>query len=89
MRIMLNISIFFIITLSAFSVIYIKHQNRIMNIEIESIEKKKSVEINKYKELLNTKATFLDKELVGKSFKENLGMDVPSRNKIIYLNLAE
>ncbi len=89
MRIMLNISIFFIITLSAFSVIYIKHQNRIMNIEIESIEKKKSVEINKYKELLNTKATLLDKELVGKSFKENLGMDVPSRNKIIYLNLAE
>ena len=89
MRIMLNLSIFFIITLSAFSVIYIKHQNRIMNIEIESIEKKKSVEINKYKELLNTKATLLDKELVGKSFKENLGMDVPSRNKIIYLNLAE
>mgnify|MGYP001475068250 CR=1 FL=1 len=89
MRIMLNISIFFIITLSAFSVIYIKHQNRIMNIEIESIEKKKSVEVNKYKELLNAKATLLDKELVGKSFKENLGMDVPSRNKIIYLNLAE
>jgi len=86
---MLNISIFFIITLSAFSVIYIKHQNRIMNIEIESIEKKKSVEVNKYKELLNAKATLLDKELVGKSFKENLGMDVPSRNKIIYLNLAE
>jgi|TARA_B100001750_G_C15512572_1_gene604681 hypothetical protein len=60
-----------------------------MNIEIESIEKKKSVEVNKYKELLNAKATLLDKELVGKSFKENLGMDVPSRNKIIYLNLAE
>ncbi len=60
-----------------------------MNIEIGSIEKDLSKEINMYKELLNTKATLLDRELMKKSFKENLGMIVPPRNKIIYLNLAE
>ncbi|MEC9205656.1 MAG: cell division protein FtsL [Pseudomonadota bacterium] len=89
MKILINVSIFFIITFSAFAVIFIKHQNRIMNIEIENIGKTLSIEINKHKELLNARAILLDRELVKKSFKENLGMIVPPRNKIIYLDLAE
>tara|TARA_Y100001949_G_C15982634_1_gene329052 strand:+ start:1521 stop:1790 length:270 start_codon:yes stop_codon:yes gene_type:complete len=89
MRLILNITIFFAIAFSAFLVIYIKHQNRIMNIKVESIEKDLSIEINQYKELLNTKTTLLEKELMRKGFKESLGMDIPSKNRIIYLDLVE
>ena len=38
MRIMFNLFILSIITMSAFSVIYIKHKNRFMNIDIEGHE---------------------------------------------------
>lgn len=89
MRIMLNIGIFITIAFFAFSVIYIKHQNRIMNIEIESTEKDLSVKKNEYKKLLNIKTTLLEKELIRKGFRESLGMDVPSKDKVIYLDLAK
>ena len=39
MRIMFNLFILFIITISAFTVVHLKHKNRTMNINIEDIEK--------------------------------------------------
>ena len=89
MRIIVNITIFFVIAFSSFLVIYVKHQNRIMNIQIESVEKQLSIKINQYKELLNVKTTLLEKELMKEGFKKSLGMDIPSKNRIIYLDLAE
>ncbi|MEC7832364.1 MAG: cell division protein FtsL [Pseudomonadota bacterium] len=89
MRIIVNITILFVIAFSSFLVIYVKHQNRIMNIQIESVEKQLSIKINQYKELLNVKTTLLEKELMKEGFKKSLGMDIPSKNRIIYLDLAE
>ena len=89
MRIIVNITILFVIAFSSFLVIYVKHQNRIMNIQIESVEKQLSIKINQYKELLNVKTTLLEKELMKEGFKKSLGMDIPSKNRIIYLELAE
>ena len=60
-----------------------------MNIEIESTEKDLSVKKNEYKKLLNIKTTLLEKELIRKGFRESLGMDVPSKDKVIYLDLAK
>ena len=89
MRIIVNITILFVIAFSSFLVIYVKHQNRIMNIQIESVEKQLSIKINQYKELLNVRTTLLEKELMKEGFKKSLGMDIPSKNRIIYLDLAE
>ncbi|MED5275101.1 MAG: hypothetical protein VYE60_03525 [Pseudomonadota bacterium] len=89
MRIIVNITILFVIAFSSFLFIYVKHKNRIMNIQIESVEKQLSIKINQYKELLNVKTTLLEKELMKEGFKKSLGMDIPSKNRIIYLDLAE
>ena len=89
MKIILNISIFFVIAFSSILVIYTKHQNRIMNIQIESVEKELSIKVNQYKELLNIKTNLLEKELMREGFKKSLGMDIPSKDRIIYLDLAE
>ena len=51
MRIMYNLIILLMISLSAFAVIYIKHKNRIMNINIEKAEKNLSIELNQHMKL--------------------------------------
>ncbi|MFL2559918.1 MAG: hypothetical protein ACJ0QT_02055 [Gammaproteobacteria bacterium] len=77
------------ISLSAFAVIYIKHKNRIMNIDIEKTEENLSIELNKHKKLLDMKSKLLEKKLVTQNIEESLGMEIPSKKKIIYLNLVE
>ena len=89
MRIMYNLIILLMISLSAFAVIYIKHKNRIMNIDIEKTEENLSIELNKHKKLLDMKSKLLEKKLVTQNIKESLGMEIPSKKKIIYLNLVE
>ena len=89
MRIMYNLIILLMISLSAFAVIYIKHKNRIMNIDIEKTEKNLSIELNQHKKLLDIKRKLLEKKLVTQNIKESLGMEIPSKKKIIYLNLVE
>ena len=51
MRIMINLIILSFITISAFTVIYVKHKNRLINIDIERSEKKLSNELNEHKRL--------------------------------------
>ena len=89
MRIMTNLLILFIITISAFTVIYVKHKNRLMNIQIEKSEKELSLQLNQHKKLLDTKAQLIDEKLTDTDIKKSLGMEIPSKKKIIYLDLVE
>ena len=74
MRIMINIFIIILIALSAFSVVYIKHLNRVATIELEESEKLLAEQLNNHKKLL-------DKNIVN-----SLDMQIPSKDRIIYLN---
>ena len=72
-----------------FFVVYIKHVNRIMNIEIEAIDKKISTEINDYKTLLDKKTKILNKVLLEERITKDLNMVLPSKDRMIYLNSIE
>ena len=87
MKISINLFIMLVLSLSAFSVIYLKYQNRLMNIGLEKKEKSLSVKLNQHKKLLDIKSNY-EKKLSYKSYKETVGMDILSKNKIIYLNLT-
>ena len=69
--------------------IYVKHKNRIFNIDIERTEKQLSYELNKHKKLLDIKAQLIDKKLSNSNIKRILGMEIPDKNKIIYIDLVE
>jgi len=85
---MFNLFILFIITMSAFTVVHLKHKNRTMNIHIENIEQELSFELNEHKRLLDTKAKLINQKL-DTDIKKSLGMEIPSKKKIIYLDLVE
>ena len=89
MRIMINLIILSFITISAFTVIYVKHKNRLINIDIENLEKKLSNELNEHKKLLEIKAQLIDKKLTDSNIKRILGMEIPDKNKVIYIDLVE
>ena len=89
MRIMTNLLILFIITISAFTLIYVKHKNRLMNIQIEKSEKELSRQLNQHKKLLDTKAQLIDEKLTDANIKRILGMKIPNKNKVIYIDLVE
>jgi cell division protein FtsL len=86
---MFNIVFLSIITVSAFAVIYVKHKNRIMNISIERSEQNLSNQLNEHKKLLDIKAQLIDKNLTDVNIKRILGMEIPNKNKIIYIDLVE
>ena len=86
---MINLIILSFITISAFTVIYVKHKNRLVNIDIEKSEKKLSNELNEHKRLLDIKAQLIDKKLTNSNIKRILGMEIPDKNKIIYIDLVE
>ena len=89
MKITLNLFIIFVIAASAFMVVYIKHLNRLMNIEIETTDKKLTQEINDYKNLLDKKIKILNKVLLEEKITKDLNMVLPSKERIIYLNSIE
>ena len=89
MSIMINLIILSFITISAFTVIYVKHKNRLINIDIERSEKKLSNELNEHKRLLDIKAQLIDKKLTDSNIKRILGMEIPDKNKVIYIDLVE
>jgi cell division protein FtsL len=86
---MTNLLILFIITISAFTVIYVKHKNRLMNIQIEKSEKELSRQLNQHKKLLDKKAKLIDEKLTDTNIKRILGMKIPNKNKVIYIDLVE
>tara|TARA_Y100000768_G_scaffold385517_1_gene371797 strand:+ start:1864 stop:2133 length:270 start_codon:yes stop_codon:yes gene_type:complete len=89
MKISLNLFIIFVIAASAFMVVYIKHLNRLMNIEIETTDKKITLEINDYKNLLDKKTKILNKVLLEEKITKDLNMVLPNKERIIYLNSIE
>ena len=89
MKITLNLFIIFVIAASAFMVVYIKHLNRLMNIEIETTDKKLTQEINDYKNLLDKQTKILNKVLLEEKITKDLNMVLPSKERIIYLNSIE
>jgi cell division protein FtsL len=86
---MTNLLILFIITISAFTVIYVKHKNRLMNIQIEKSEKELSLQLNQHKKLLDIKAQLIDEKLTDTDIRRILGMKIPNKNKVIYIDLVE
>ena len=86
---MINLIILSFITISAFTVIYVKHKNRLINIDIENLEKKLSNELNEHKKLLDIKAQLIDKKLTDSNIKRILGMEIPDKNKVIHIDLVE
>ena len=60
-----------------------------MNINIEKTEKKLAFELNEHKRLLDIKAKLINQKLVNIDIEQSLGMEIPSKKKIIYLDLVE
>ena len=69
--------------------IYVKHKNRLMNIQIEKSEKELSLQLNQHKKLLDKKAQLIDKKLTDTDIKRILGMKIPNKNNVIYIDLVE
>ena len=88
MKIIFNIT--FILTLSflALSVVFIKHQNRIMQIQLEDVEKQLSLHLSEHMNILNT-LTKIENKIYKKGFEESIGMKIPTSKNTIYLNLLK
>ena len=76
-----------LITVSAFGVIYIKYQNRFLNIEISNNEKKLFESSELYRELLKEKTLLTDKKIQKNSLGKALGMQLPGKERILIMNL--
>ncbi len=87
MNIGASILLIALITVSAFGVIYIKYQNRFLNIEISNNEKKLFESSELYRELLKEKTLLTDKKIQKNSLGEALGMQLPGKERILIMNL--
>jgi cell division protein FtsL len=76
-----------LITVSAFSAIFIKYQNRMLNIEVSKNEKILFESSEKYRELLRQKTNLTDSKLQKNSLGNTLGMSLPSKERILIMNL--
>ena len=86
MRIMINIFIIILIALSTFSVVSIKHLNRVATIELEESEKLLAEQLNNHKKLLDKKTNLINQKLIKENIVTSLDMQIPSKDRIIYLN---
>ena len=78
-----------LITISAFGVIFIKYQNRILNIEISENEKKHYYLSESYRQLLKDKADITDKVLQKNSLGKALNTQLPSKERILIMNIDQ
>ena len=78
-----------LITISAFGVIFIKYQNRILNIEISENEKKHYYLSESYRQLLKDKADSTDKVLQKNSLGKALNMQLPNKERILIMNIDQ
>jgi cell division protein FtsL len=76
-----------LITISAFGAIFVKYQNRILNIEVSKNEKILFESSEKYRELLRQKINLTDSKLQKNSLGGTLGMSLPSKERILIMNL--
>ena len=76
-----------LITVSAFSAIFVKYQNRILNIEVSKNERILFEASERYRELLEQKVNLTDSKLQKSGLGEALGMGLPSKERILIMNL--
>ena len=76
-----------LITVSAFGVIYIKYQNRSLNIEISKNEKRLFESSEIYRQLLKEKTMLTDRKLQKNSLGKALNMQLPTKERILIMNL--
>ena len=76
-----------LITVSAFSAIFVKYQNRILNIEVSKNERILFETSERYRELLEQKVNLTDSKLQKSGLGEALGMSLPSKERILTMNL--
>ena len=75
------------ITISAFGVIFVKYQNRMLNIEISKNEKRLFYLSESYRQLLKDQTEVTDKKLQKNSLGEALNMQLPTKERILIMNL--
>ena len=75
------------ITVSAFGAIFVKYQNRILNIEVSKNERILFETSERYRELLEQKVNLTDSKLQKSGLGEALGMSLPSKERILIMNL--
>jgi cell division protein FtsL len=87
MNLVSTLILILLITASAFGVIFIKYQNRALNIEISKNEKILFETSELYRELLKEKTKLTDSKLQKSSLGEALDMQLPSKKRILIMNL--
>ena len=75
------------ITISAFGVIFVKYQNRMLNIEISETEKRLFYLSESYRQLLQEHTEVTDRKLQKNSLGEALNMQLPTKERILIMNL--
>ena len=87
MNITSSLLLIILITVSAFSVIFIKYQNRVLNIEISNNEKKLFYLSESYRQLLKNKTEMTDRKLQKSSLGEALDMQLPTKDRILIMKV--
>jgi cell division protein FtsL len=87
MNLVSTLILILLITASAFGVIFIKYQNRALNIEISKNEKILFETSELYRKLLKEKTKLTDSKLQKSSLGEALDMQLPSKKRILIMNL--
>lgn len=87
MNITSSLLLIILITVSAFSVIFIKYQNRVLNIEISNNEKKLFYLSESYRQLLKNKTEITDRKLQKNSLGEALDMQLPTKDRILIMKV--
>ena len=75
------------ITMSAFGVIFVKYQNRMLNIEISKNEKRLFYLSESYRQLLRDQTEVTDRKLQKNSLGKALNMKLPTKERILIMNL--
>ena len=75
------------ITISAFGVIFVKYQNRMLNIEISKNEKRLFYLSESYRQLLRDQTAVTDRKLQKNSLGEALNMQLPTKERILIMNI--
>ena len=88
---MMNLTYSFVliifITISAFGVIFVKYQNRMLNIEISKNEKRLFYLSESYRQLLQEQTEVTYRKLQKNSLGEALNMQLPTKERILIMNL--
>ena len=87
MNITSSLLLIILITVSAFSVIFIKYQNRVLNIEISNNEKKLFYLSESYRQLLKNKTEITDRKLQKNSLGKALNMQLPAKDRILIMKV--